>query len=639
MKRAIILVAGFGSRLRPLTEEEPKCLTEIRGEPILLRTLEVLEKRGVREAAVVIGYMGDKIIEKIGTKIDNLSIKYIKNDIYDRTNSMYSLWLARDFLEKGAIVIEGDCVFEEDVIERALEYKGTSVWVADRFTREMDGSMSTTDDSGRITEVRIVREKLKEYKDNYFKSAGIVKVMPDLGNKFSKWLDEDVKKGNINIYYDLVLAKHINEHSIFVCNITGLKWFEIDDLKDLENAERMFQPTKYVMIIPDGAADFKIEELSGKTPLEYANIPSIDRLAKEGKNGILQTSFKGLPIGSIVANIGILGYNPLRYYPNGRASFEALAQEIYLDEGDIAFRCNLISIKDDKIKDFTADWIPDDIALEIIDSLNFGNGVELYYGQSYRNILVLRNAKIDANEIIGYEPHMNIGKPIKEKMLEGKTEKGKKIADMLNNIMLESQKKISELNKKLKTKADMIWLWSPSSPPNLPPFFVKNKIHGAVVAGLDFMRGIAVSANMHTKEIRGATGMLDTNLKEKLKYTKNFLRNNDFVFVHVNAPDEESHRKTPKTKVLALERIEKEIVKPIIEHLNKAYPNNYRIAILPDHYTLLKDGTHIDKPVPFLIFGKGVKKDSVASFSEREIEKVHKKPMKSYDFMKVFTAK
>jgi len=639
METAIILAAGLGTRLRPLTEEEPKCMTDVGGKPLLLRTLEMLEKSGFKRAVIVIGHLSDKIIKKIGSKLGNLSISYIKNEIYDKTNSMYSLWLAREHLAKGALVIEGDCTFENRVFDAVLNQENRSVWAVGKFVRGMEGSMSKTDSAKKILEIRIVRKELEDYKPNYFKSAGLLKVDPELGKKFAGWLDAEVKEGNTNIYYDLVLSKHIQEHPIYVCDIGELKWIEIDTLEDLEKAEKMFTSTKFVIIILDGAADLKIKELGDKTPFEYAKIPTINFLAREGRTGLLQTSFKGMPVGSIVANLSILGYNPLRYYPNGRASFEALAQGIYLDDHDVAFRCNLISLKDGKLSDFTADWISDANALQIIDALSPGNGIELYCGQSYRNILVRRNANFKASDIISFEPHMNLGKPLQDMLLKGTTPESKPATEQLNKFMLESQKQIARINLKLKTKADMTWLWSPSSPPQLPSFFIKTGLHGAVVAGLDFMRGIATSANMQTKEIRGATGMLETNLKEKLKYAINFLRNNDLVYVHVNAPDEESHRKSIKTKIQAIENIENEIVKPLLDYLNKTYPDNFRLAILPDHYTLLKDGTHFDRAVPFLMYGSGIKKDEILSFSETEIEKYRgHSPLSGYEFMRAFTS-
>jgi len=361
IKNAVVLAAGLGSRLKPLTDEVPKCMTEVNGKPILQQTIEILEKYGITRTVIVVGYLGQHVIEKLGNSYRNMQLKYIRNDIYKETNSMYSAWLAREYLEKGAILIEGDTVFDESLIKSVLSTdEDKTCWIVDSFTSENDGSMSITDKSGRIVDLKIVRGKLKEYKDNYFKSTGILKITSEYGKLFSEWLDIDVKEGNVQIYYDLVIAKHLKDTLIFVCDITGKQWKEIDSLEDLKKTEKIFMPIKYIIVIIDGSADLPIPELGNKTPLEYASIPNIDFFTQEGQIGLMRTMYPGLPLGSIVANLGILGYNPLRYYPNGRASFEALTQDIYLDEDEIAFRCNLVSVRDGILTDFTSGNISDD---------------------------------------------------------------------------------------------------------------------------------------------------------------------------------------------------------------------------------------------------------------------------------------
>jgi 2,3-bisphosphoglycerate-independent phosphoglycerate mutase len=635
IKKAIILAAGLGSRLKPLTDEIPKCLTEVNGRPIIEQTIEILEKNGIQETLIVIGYLGDVVINKVGSRHRNMKVSYLWNEIYDETNTMYSLWLARKYLEDGAILIEGDTFFEEALIRGVLERKkDKTFWIADRFRREYEGSMSITNKNGRIIDIRIVRGQLAQYEDNYYKSTGILKITSEYGIKFSQWLDEEIKKGNVNIYYDLVIAKHLRDYPIYVYDITGLKWAELDSLDDLRRVEKIFTPRKYVIIIIDGAADLPISELDNKTPLEVANIPNIDFFAKNGRTGLMRTMYPGLPIGSIVANMGILGYNPLRYYPNGRASFEALAQDIFMDEGNIAFRCNLVSLQNDILVDFTANNIDYYQGKSIITNLKIPDDtIDVYPGQGYRNILICRKANVNASEILAKEPHMNIGKPIDELLLKGSTEQAKKLIDKLNSIMLDSIKQIRVLNEKFKTAADMIFFWSPSSEPRLPSFHGKYGIDGAVISGLYFMRGIAIAARMEVKNIPGATGDSDTNLKEKLRYAINSLKYNDLVYIHLNAPDEESHRKDLKGKIQITEKIDREIVGPLRQHLERNYANKYRIAILPDHYTLLKNGEHSDNLVPYLIYGEGIKRDDVKSFSEKSVGEKSRVIIKNYEFM------
>ncbi len=636
IKNCVILAAGLGVRLKPLTDEEPKCLTEVCGKTILVQTLEVLEKNGIEETVIVIGYLGNVIISRIGNKYKSMKITYIWNKIYDKTNSMYSAWLARKYLEKGAILIEGDTIFEEALIKGLLDMpEENAYWAESIFTEKYNGSMATADKKNRIINVEIVRGRLKEYKNNFFKSTGVLKITPGYGKAFSDWLDDDVKKGNVSIYYDLVIAKHLNDYPIYVCDVTKkAKWAEIDNFDDLKIAENIFKLSRYVIILMDGALDLPIKELDNKTPLEAAKKPNIDFITRQGKTGIIQTNFPGLPICSIVANLGILGYNPLRYYPNGRASFEALAQDIYLDDDDIVFRCNLVSLKGGTLKDFTASNISDEDSVKIIENLKIDdNRIKMYQGQSYRNILIIKNERINANEILAFEPHMNIGKKVDQLLLKGTNSESQKVADFLNNIMIDSIVKIKDLNKRFNTKADMIFLWSPSSAPRLFSFHKKFGIDGAVVSGLDFTRGIAMAASMAVKKTRGATGYSNTNLKEKLKDAKNHLMHNELVYIHINAPDEESHNKNIKGKVKIIERIDEEIVGPILEFLNERFENRYRIAVLSDHYTLLENGKHLGKPVPYALYGKNIKKDRVMEFSEKGIESKNKNVIKSYEFL------
>ncbi|MBN2406683.1 MAG: 2,3-bisphosphoglycerate-independent phosphoglycerate mutase [Elusimicrobia bacterium] len=633
--KAVLLAAGLGSRLKPLTDEVPKCLTEVHGKPIINQTLEILEKNGIRETVIVIGYLGEIVEKKVGTKYRNMSISYIRNDIYDETNSMYSAWLARKYLEEGAILIEGDTFFEEKLFSSVMERKAEkSFWVLDRFRIDYDGSLSVSDEKGRIIETKIVRGQLAEYKDNYFKSTGVLKLTGEYGREFSRWLDEEVKKGNTNIYYDLVIAEHLKDAPLYVHDITGLKWAELDSFDDLVRVEKIFTSRKHVVIIIDGAADMPQEKLGNRTPLEAADIPSIDKLAREGKTGLMRTMYPGLPVGSIVANMGMLGYNPLRYYPNGRASFEALAQDIFMDEGDIAFRCNLVSVSDGILRDFTAKNIDYDKGKKIIEGLDIpGEDIEIYPGQGYRNLFILRNAGINAGEISSSEPHMNIGKPVRELLLKGKTPSAEKISGKLNEYIMKSAEKIKAMNRSMGTKADMIFLWSPSSEPRLPSFRGRYGVDGAVIAGLDFMRGIAIAARMEAKKIHGATGHSDTNIAEKLRHTINALKYNDFIYLHLNAPDEESHSGNLEGKIRIIEKIDREVVKPLKKYLDDNYAGKYRMTILPDHYTLLENGEHSDKLVPYLVYGEGIKKDDVKSFSERAVEERGRTMMKNYEFI------
>lgn len=634
IRKAVILAAGLGSRLKPLTEDVPKCLTELNGEPILITTLKILESNGIKDCVIVIGYLGEVITKLIGYSHGNMSITYITNTLYGTTNSMYSAWLARKHIEEGCLLIEGDSVFEETLVSKPLQTDHTC-WVLDQFTDIHNGSMSITGTDDRIHEIRIVRGKLPHYKSNYYKSTGVLKINPDYGALFSKWLDDDVKKGIVDIYYDLVIAKHLAEAPIYVCNVSGAKWFEIDDFYDLRKAEKIFASMKFAIVIMDGATDHPQASLMGKTPIEAALTPNIDFITSRGRTGRVQTMHPGLPVGSIVANLGLLGYKPARYYPNGRASFEALAQDIFLGDNDVAFRCNLISLEDGAICDFSSNMISTQHGNAIIQNLVVPDSrIELYAGQSYRNLLVLRDAKFDVRKMTAHEPHVNHGTNIESIMIEYDGEYNEDIA-LLNRFLLSSIDQIKNLNTMFHTQSDMIWLWSGSFAPRLPSFSGRHFIDGSIVSGLAFMRGIGMAAGLETKEIPGATGDLGTNLQEKFKCAKNFLRYNDLVLIHINAPDEESHSRNPKTKIQAIQNIDRDIVGPLVEFLETEFKDNYRIAVLSDHHTLLETGTHSREPVPYMIYGAKVKPDNVERFSETDIANLSKTTIKSDEFMDI----
>ena len=390
-------------------------------------------------------------------------------------------------------------------------------------------------------------------------------------------------------------------------------------------------------MIIDGAADLPVEALGNKSPFEYGQIPNIDYLALKGKTGLMQTLYPGLPLGSIVANLGILGYNPLIYYPNGRASFEALAQGIELQENQIVFRCNLVSLFDGRLKDFTAGNIDERDARNIIENIELmDNGLKIFPSQSYRNLLIAEDVHCEPADLLCSEPHMNVGEKIEGLLIKSRSETSIEFAKKLNMFMMNSVSKIRVLNRKFRTFADMLFLWSPSTKPSIPIFREKYGIDGAIIAGIDFLRGIGIAAGMESNKIEGTTGYSDTDLQAKLTCAINSFRYNDLVFVHVNAPDEESHNKDINGKVSIIERIDRELIGPFKECLDEQYAGKYRVAILPDHYTLLKDGKHSDQAVPYLLYGKGVQPDDVRTFCENSVAQQCNTITKSYKFMEHF---
>ncbi len=397
---------------------------------------------------------------------------------------------------------------------------------------------------------------------------------------------------------------------------------------------------KYLVIIGDGMGDRPVPDLGDRTPLEAARTPNFDRIAREGRVGLMQTIFPNLPIGSIVANMGILGFDPYEYYPYGRASFEALAKGIILDPDDLAFRCNLISLNGDRIKDFTAGMISDGDALTMLTHLKFDRDsfeIEIYPGMSYRNLLIIREAGIPADEIVCFEPHMNIGQEIHDILPHGRSDRARKFIPVLRRIMLQSIEQFRELNKRYRTKADMIWLWSPSAPPNMPDMYETYQVTGGIVCGMDFLKGIGLAAGLRTENIPGTNAYIDTNYQGKLDTARKFLLQEDFVYVHINAPDEEAHQRSVEGKIKAIELIDQKIVGPLLEFCDQNWPGEYRVMLLPDHYTLLSDGTHTSDLVPVAIYGKNIQPDKAQRLTEREAEQRGSgRYGRSYHFMRKF---
>ncbi len=377
---------------------------------------------------------------------------------------------------------------------------------------------------------------------------------------------------------------------------------------------------KHIVVVGDGMADLPQSGLKGETPLESAYMPHSNFLAARGRTGLVKTCYPGLPVESAVANMGILGYDPYRFYPTGRASFEALARGIPLEKGDIALRCNLISLDSQgAILDFTSRQIPDGEALSLISHLSTGStGIEIYSGQSYRNLLILRDAGIRAADLVTHPPHLNIGKEWRPLLVSGKDTASQVVAERINGFLLSSLEQIAKLNKSFHTAADMCWVWSPSEKPVLPPFTEIHGLTGSLVCGIDSIRGIGIAAQMVSEIVPEATGYSDTNLASKLAYTVKGLKRSDFVFVHINAPDEESHQHSLTGKLSVLERIDREFLGPLVEHLRQEYPSRFRIAFLPDHYTLLENGKHRPMAVPFLVYGEGIIPDKSRGYNERE---------------------
>ena len=376
---------------------------------------------------------------------------------------------------------------------------------------------------------------------------------------------------------------------------------------------------KTVMIIIDGVGDEPVAALSGRTPLEAAFIPNIHYIANRGRIGRIRTTFPGFPIESMICVMGLLGYEPQQYYPGGRSSFEAMAKGIPLHAGDLVLRCNTVTVDPQRqvLADFTAGLISDSDARALIAQISLPrDNWELYTGQSYRNILIVRHADADADALRCREPHMHIGQPVRDNLPRGDDPRTGRLAGEIGDFLLDTQRQIGRLDLPRTCAANMLWVWSPSRKPVWPSFRERTGVQAALVGGLDFLHGIAMAAKIHFDVIPGATGYTDTNYQAKAEYTVRYLERYDFVVTHVNATDEEAHQHNPAGKLRAIETIDHAIVGPVLRALVNKYGSDFRIVICGDHATRCHDGKHADDPVPYALFAGGMDSRNGSRFSE-----------------------
>ena len=372
---------------------------------------------------------------------------------------------------------------------------------------------------------------------------------------------------------------------------------------------------KYVLVIPDGAADFPLAELGGKTPLEAAAKPNMDRIAREGVLGTVDTIPEGFPPGSDVAIMSVLGYDPREFY-SGRAPLEAASMGIALGENDWALRCNLVTIAEGRMIDYSAGHISPSEAAEIVKTLNGqlgGPGVEFYAGKGYRNLLVLRGLKRLRVETT--PPHDIKGEETAKHLPRGK-DAGvlKRLMDASGVVLLDHR-----TNRRRaaagQVAATHIWLWGEGRSRRLPSYGERYGVAAAVITAVDLVAGISALAGWQRIVVPGATGYYDTDYRGKGRAAAKALDKYDLVFVHVEAPDEASHNRDAREKVRAIEEIDKHVAGPLLEALSRR--KGWRILVLPDHYTPVQSAAHSGEPVPFAICGRGIEASGSAAFSER----------------------
>lgn len=368
-------------------------------------------------------------------------------------------------------------------------------------------------------------------------------------------------------------------------------------------------------------ADYPIEKLGGKTILQAARTPAMDYIAAHGNTGLAKTIPDGFPAGSDVANMSILGYDPAVYY-SGRAPLEAASMGVALASDDVAFRCNLVTIEQGRIKDYSAGHISSEEAEILIETLDTELGNEelrFYPGISYRHLLVARNNLGVETECT--PPHDITGKKIEEYLPGGKD--GDFFSDMIKKsmIILELHPVNLKRIEEGKNPANSIWVWGQGYAPKFTPFQELYGKAGAVISAVDLLKGIGIYAGLDVIEVPGATGYLDTNYEGKENAAIEALKTRDLVFVHVEAPDEAGHEGSIDKKLRAVEDFDSRIVAPILKHA-KASDEPFTILVLPDHPTPISLKTHVPDPIPFAVYRTDkTDSDGAETFDEESVKK------------------
>lgn len=377
---------------------------------------------------------------------------------------------------------------------------------------------------------------------------------------------------------------------------------------------------KYIVILGDGMADEPLEQLGGKTPLEYANTPVMDELASKGELGLAKTVPDTMKPGSDVANLAVLGYNPQENY-SGRSPLEALSVGVQMKETDVVFRCNIVTLSEDEpyqqktILDHSSGEISTedaDILMDVIRN-NFSNeDFQFYTGTSYRHITVWNQGTV----LDMAQPHDHLGQVIgpylpKERVFRDMMERS---FELLNNHPLNLQRAAEG-----KNKANSLWFWGAGTKPSLESFRDKTGLNGAMISAVDLLKGIAVGADMKVVEVPGATGGLHTNYEGKAQAAVKALLEDgcDFAYIHVEAPDEMGHQGSIANKITAIEALDTRVVAKVKEALD-ASGEPYRMLITPDHPTPIRCRTHTSDPVPYILYDSQTQRRSLARYSERD---------------------
>lgn len=393
---------------------------------------------------------------------------------------------------------------------------------------------------------------------------------------------------------------------------------------------------KYIIVLGDGMADEPIEALQGKTPLEVANKPGMDALAKRGEVGLAYTVPEGMSPGSDTANLSVMGYNPKIYY-TGRSPLEALSIGVDMVDTDVSLRCNIVTLseeeacyEDKRVLDHSSGEISTEDAAILIEALKEGlkkEGYQFYVGTSYRHLLVWANGQI----VELTPPHDILTKRIGEYLPKDEVLRDmmKKSYDILVNHPINIKRKEMGLNP-----ANSAWFWGAGTRPALQSFEEKTGKRGVMISAVDLLKGIAVGSGMHNIEVEGANGGLHTNYVGKMQAAVDALlkEDYDFAYIHVEAPDEMGHQGLVAEKIQAIENIDRYVVQPLVKTMEQA-GEAYRILILPDHPTPIRVRTHTGAPIPYLLYDSRKTLGSSEAYNEKTAEANGIVKQKGYQLM------
>ncbi len=374
---------------------------------------------------------------------------------------------------------------------------------------------------------------------------------------------------------------------------------------------------KFIILVPDGMADEPCAQLGGKTPLEAANTVHMDFMAQNGQTGLVKTIPDGFAPGSDIGNLALMGYDPRTNF-SGRAPLEAANLGVILKKDEVAFRCNLVTVIDGKMADYSAGHIDSEEARNLIEDIQRSidwPDVRFYAGKGYRHLMVIKSLNVERlAKIRTVAPHDILGQPIAGHLPSGPQ------SEILLTLMAKAKKILGEHQiNKMRTDlgdkaANEIWLWGQGQKPELPSFRETWGLSGSVISAVDLVNGIGRLAGLNVVTVPGANGYYDTNYKGKAEYALDSLKDHDCVYVHVEAPDEAGHNGDLKAKMECIERFDRDVVGTVLNRYGKN--DDARILVAPDHSTPVGKRTHTASPVPFVMFGSGVKPGGADQYGE-----------------------